>query len=72
MSVHDDEVRALVRQIVRRHLTAPPGGRPPVMPVTHPSSWRFELASGGETGGPCLIEPDVSCVHCGYCQSRGF
>jgi hypothetical protein len=37
----------------------------------HPSHYRYGLASGDETSGPCLIEPSVRCNHCGYCQSHG-
>lgn len=24
-----------------------------------------------DNGGACLIEPNVACNHCGYCQSHG-
>jgi hypothetical protein len=24
-----------------------------------------------DSGGACLIEPAVTCNHCGYCQSHG-
>jgi hypothetical protein len=77
----DDELRALVREAVARHL----GGRhldvghagvggasaPIALLRQHASHYRYELASGDEGDGPCLIEPAVRCNHCGYCQSHG-
>lgn len=32
---------------------------------------RFTLPRDSEGTLPCLIEPAVQCVHCGYCQSLG-
>lgn len=79
--MRDDELRALVREAVARHLgragePAPPASAPsaPLAPPpwrTHPSFGRFLLASGTDQDGPCLIEPGVRCNHCGYCQSFG-
>jgi hypothetical protein len=34
----------------------------------HASHYRYVLAP---TDGPCLIEPNVRCSHCGYCESHG-
>lgn len=90
----DDQLRALVRDAVARHLggrvhvspghAVGPHGEPitPSAPAAvtidvrlHPSHYRHDLPAGGdETSGgasPCLIEPRVSCNHCGYCQSHG-
>jgi hypothetical protein len=68
--MHEDELRALVREVVQRHLghAAPQG---PVSSVLHHASHgRFQL-SNGEAEGACLIEPAVRCNHCGFCQSYG-
>ena len=68
----DPALRAAVDQAIRRHLaartrpTAPPDAAP-----AHPSHTRFALPRGDDDEGVCLIEPDVACTHCGYCQSYG-
>lgn len=74
----DDQLRALVRDAVARHLGLRPGATASTpAPVTlrmHPSHYRYEsLQRGaeGEAAGPCIIEPAVLCNHCGYCQSHG-
>jgi hypothetical protein len=71
----EDQLRALVRDAVARHLEgAAPGRFPPLaaaQPLTfssHASHFRYTLP---DSGGPCLIEPAVPCNHCGYCQSHG-
>jgi hypothetical protein len=72
--MNEDQLRALVRDAVARHLTgdvahvhSSPLEQP--LPVsTHVSHYRYSLP---ESGGPCLIEPAVPCNHCGYCQSHG-
>lgn len=80
--MNEDAVRALVRELIARHLSAasPAGGSvsshgaPSSRPVPlawHPSHARYAVASGEETEGPCFIEPAVRCNHCGYCQSHG-
>ena len=72
----DDELRALVRDAIARHLGgAPAAAAAPAAPVplwrAHPSFGKFLVLRGDEQGGPCLIEPSVSCNHCGFCQSYG-
>ena len=37
----------------------------------HASHSMFVLPPGADTDGPCIIEPAVSCTHCGYCKSYG-
>ena len=69
----EDELRALVREAVARHLqpgAAPgPAGDPGVpAPGVHASFGRYLLP---KEGSACLIEPTVKCNHCGYCQSHG-
>lgn len=71
--MNDEQLRALVRESVRRHLssgvtssvTAPAPAR------EHASHGRFQMLTGADVDGPCLIEPSVQCTHCGYCQSYG-
>jgi hypothetical protein len=73
--MNEDQLRALVRDAVARHL-APDGGElealssagHPVAFSTHASHYRYALPP---SGGPCLIEPAVPCNHCGYCESHG-
>jgi len=72
----DDELRALVREAIAKHLgtgaPAPPAAAAPTPAWrTHVSFGKFLLPRGDDEGGPCLIEPTVSCNHCGFCQSYG-
>jgi len=77
----EQELRALVREAISRHVSgaaAPP--RPAASP-SHPDSLRrapmhashglFVVPDGSDGGGPCIIEPAVTCNHCGYCKSYG-
>jgi hypothetical protein len=73
--MNEDALRALIRDSIARHL----GGvqepaREPVQPVpvsflSHASHYRY----GGlvKSGDSCVIEPNVTCNHCGYCESHG-
>ena len=38
---------------------------------THLSHGRFVFLAPTEPGAPCVVEPDVRCHHCGFCQSYG-
>jgi hypothetical protein len=75
----EDDLRALVRQAVSRHLaagasepaTGVPGAGMPA-PGVHPSFGRYLLPREPGSDGSCLIEPAVKCNHCGFCQSHGF
>ena len=73
----DDELRAVVREAIRRHLgteslpsqaqmTVP---SPPASGHAHSSFAKFPLRNV-ETGA-CMIEPGVQCNHCGFCLSYG-
>jgi hypothetical protein len=65
----EQAIRELVRQAVTRRLGEPsPVVRVPLVLLDHSSHRRWVLP---ESDGSCLIEPDVPCVHCGYCQSHG-
>jgi hypothetical protein len=75
----EDDLRALVRQAVARHLD-PSGGAAPAAtadpgvpaPGVHPSFGRYLLPREPGHEDRCIIEPSVNCTHCGYCQSHGF
>jgi hypothetical protein len=73
--INENEIRVLVREAVRRQITA--GGPASAGPAewdhrSHPSHLLLPVHPGSaiETGA-CLIEPAVACTHCGYCQSFG-
>jgi len=76
----EQELRELVRRVLAERLaegsqsTAGHASSAP-MPLrdvrTHASHATFRVPAGSEIGGPCVIEPDVSCDHCGYCKSMG-
>jgi hypothetical protein len=72
--MNEDALRALIREAVARRLdpvsapVQPPLRTTPVTLLTHASHYRYGLPAGD---GPCLIEPAVTCNHCGYCQSHG-
>ena len=81
----EDDLRALVRQAVARHLadsgppqagSGQPGQHQPgsgaPAPGVHPSFGRYLLPREPGDDGACLIEPSVRCNHCGFCQSHGF
>ena len=78
----EQELRALVRDAVARHL----GQSQPPRPVISAAVSRVPapvIASGQShpshgiyltlvnTGGECVIEPSVTCNHCNYCKSHG-
>ena len=75
----EQELRALVRAAIARHH----GGPAPAAPVAHvPTLTVADIRSGhvsvaqfhvarnpGET--ECVIEPSVTCNHCGHCLCYG-
>ncbi len=76
----EQELRSIVRDTIARHA----GGRArpasasdglPALPFAvlrqHPSHGLCAVPAGGDTDGPCVIEPTVQCNHCGYCKSYG-
>jgi hypothetical protein len=85
--MHDDELRLLVREAVARHLghvDDRAGGptRPPSLSAesartatavwkSHLSHGRFVFLAPTEPDAPCVVEPEVRCHHCGFCQSYG-
>ena len=77
----EDELRALVRDAIRRHLGGEPDGGQAarVAPGTtvHDPAWRAHPSFGkflvlrNDESGACMIEPTVQCNHCGFCESYG-
>ena len=72
--MNDQELREMIRESIARHT----GARPATGPVgaeahssQHSSHLRFPILRSGDDEGACLIEPAVSCNHCGYCLSYG-
>jgi hypothetical protein len=91
--MHEDEIRALVREAVARHLGAatlgPAGTAAPALDHSgragspspaiadalalraHLSHGRFVFLAPTDPDAPCIVEPQVRCHHCGFCQSYG-
>jgi hypothetical protein len=76
----DDELRAIVRDAVQRHLggraTGLPAAPRPLPPSDDGAPWRqhpshVQYLTLVNVGEACLIEPAVECNHCGYCKSHG-
>lgn len=82
--MNDQQLRALVRDAVARHLgrapevtstpTRPVFEPPPEVHAAHP--WRDHASHQlyvalVNVDGACVIEPSVACDHCGYCKSHG-
>ena len=72
----EQELRALVRDAIARQTGAPTSPRPvgegaQTTWLRHASHGMFQLSTGADDGGPCVIEPAVPCTHCGYCKSYG-
>ena len=76
----EQELRTLVREAIARHQSAsgqaftslPLSSDSPIAFLRqHASHAMFAVPSGADTDGPCLIEPNVQCNHCGYCKSYG-
>ena len=77
----DQELRALVRDAVQRHLGAgsvaaapqaiqpAPAASAPMAGLVHPSHGIYIAIVN--TDDRCVIEQDVPCTHCDYCKSHG-
>lgn len=70
----EDQVRALVRDALARHLhgvgTDGSPSRPSPSPA-HIAHGRFVFLAPSDPDAPCVVEPQVKCHHCGFCQSYG-
>ena len=81
--MNEQELRGLVREAIERHLGRPDIVDRPSSIVDRPSSIvsRFsddashillKIVPGSQIDdGMCVIEPEVRCNHCGFCQSYG-
>jgi hypothetical protein len=83
--MNEQDVRALVRAAVARHLDAAAMASPSATACATPPSVHVATAHGPApsvshalfTGlvnvtDACVIEPAVQCDHCGYCKSQGY
>ena len=83
--MNEQDVRALVREAIERHLGRPEkrvretfsgdpeekGSRSPFS-SSHASHILLRVLPGSDVHeGTCVIEPAVRCNHCGFCQSYG-
>jgi hypothetical protein len=78
----EEQLRALVREAIGRHVGSGsaaasshltgPAPASPARPsgLTHPSHALFFLPAANDSGA-CVIEPAVTCNHCGYCKAMG-
>ena len=68
----EQELRALVRSVIAQHAgnALPPdrGAIPIPSARDHASHALFVIPAQGDA---CIIEPGVTCNHCGYCKSYG-
>ena len=84
--MHDDDLRALIRDAIARHLgpsdgrdgspSRPNGSGPASLRLgegwkSHLSHGRFVFLAPTDPDAPCVVEPQVRCHHCGFCQSYG-
>jgi hypothetical protein len=68
----EQELRALVRDVIAQRTGAGGPPDPSAIPLPslrqHASHALFVIPAQGEA---CVIEPGVTCNHCGYCKSYG-
>ena len=79
--MNDDDLRALVRAAIQRHLSVQPPLRSAFAPPEAEALRRIEPAVAISFGQykleraaddtMCIIEPVVRCNHCGYCKCHG-
>jgi predicted Zn-ribbon and HTH transcriptional regulator len=66
--MNEEMLRQMVKEAVARRLGRSDEVHVPAIVVQHASHYRYALQP---SGGACLIEPNVQCNHCGYCESHG-
>ena len=71
--MNESELRALVREVIARTVRQeqPSDHLDVAHSQRHASHAMFVLPVGTDNDGPCIIEPAVTCNHCGYCKSYG-
>jgi hypothetical protein len=72
----EQELRALVRDVIATTRTSAPSAAPqPGGEAADPAALRQQASHGlfvlPAGDGSCIIEPTVACNHCGYCKSYG-
>lgn len=70
----DQQLRALIRDVVARRLAAhaaPPPQPTELEPATAAHFSQQLYVTLVNAGDACLIEPGVTCNHCGYCKTHG-
>jgi hypothetical protein len=76
--MNEQELRALVRAAVSRHLQPDAGNEAKgqwaneAMTLPHSKASHVLYTGLVNVSDDCLIEPAVKCDHCGYCKSQGF
>ncbi|MNC98576.1 hypothetical protein D3C83_165870 [compost metagenome] len=71
--MNEQEVRAIVRAAVARHLQTDTASAPSIGPLPRWPTASFALYEGlVAVSDDCVIEPAVKCDHCGYCKSQGY
>jgi predicted Zn-ribbon and HTH transcriptional regulator len=67
--MNEEAVRQMVKEAVARRLArSAETVEVPALLLQHASHYRYTLTP---SGGACIIEPNVQCNHCGYCESHG-
>jgi len=74
--VNRQRLISAVDNALRRHTASIMAKEPDVITpvasqVTHPSQTKFLCVVSNKEAHSCLIEPNVQCVQCGYCESLG-
>lgn len=64
--MNEDVLRQMVKEAVARRLGR--SDQTVTVPAFLSSHYRYALPP---SEGPCVIEPNVACNHCGYCESHG-
>jgi hypothetical protein len=67
----EQELRALVREAIARQSGVQASQPQATRPTAHASHTLITLPAGSDGDGLCIIEPAVTCNHCGYCKSLG-
>jgi hypothetical protein len=75
--MNEQDLRALVRDVIAQRVggadrgPSNTWGSPSIDLRAHASHTLLRMAPSVEKGQPCIIEPDVPCTLCGFCQSLG-
>ena len=75
-NVNRQKLISAVDNALRRHRASIMAKEPDVISSvssqsTHPSQTKFPCVVSNKETHSCVIEPNVQCVHCGYCESLG-